>query len=145
MTMSDLQRYLKSFVLINYELDINVFVSLNSSFSFAISLREWLAHFLLKRSNVETHRNKHFSCQKNDCIFHIFIRVRFKGYGCKSGIALYFTRRVTVPLYKTLFKKYKLKGLVLPEEKKIEMKKNWKKFVCLQISSAHSVQPFGRL
>ena len=32
----------------------------NCSFSFAGSLRKWLAHFLLVRSPWETHRNQHF-------------------------------------------------------------------------------------
>ena len=56
-------------------------------FSFEVSLRKWLAHFLFIRSIVETHRNKYFSSQKNEGILTTFlIRLRFQGYRCKSGI-----------------------------------------------------------
>ena len=67
------------------ELDINVFVSLNS---FAVSQRTCLAHFLLIRSNGELHRNKYFVS------FTFLTTVRFQGYRWKSGIA-FFVWRVT--------------------------------------------------
>ena len=54
MEMSDLQHYTWMLCLIKYELDINGFVSLNSLLSFTVSLRKWLAHFLLIKSKGET-------------------------------------------------------------------------------------------
>ena len=42
----------------------------------------------------ETRRNEHFTSHKNDGIFHIFIKLRFQGYPCKSGMVI-FARRVT--------------------------------------------------
>ena len=55
-----MQRWQCPICLIKYKLDINVFVSLNCSFSFAVSLRKWLEHSLFIRSNGETRRNKYF-------------------------------------------------------------------------------------
>ena len=55
---------------------------------FAGSLQKWFAYFSCLSSNEETHRNKHCSSQKNDGIFHIFFRLMFQGYHCKSGIAI---------------------------------------------------------
>ena len=55
------------------ELDINV--SLNYCFLFAVSLQKLLLHFLqilCIRSNVETLRKNHISGQKNDNLFNIF-------------------------------------------------------------------------
>ena len=80
MVMPDLQRYPWKLGLINYELDIHAFVSLNCLFSFAVSLRKLLVYTLLIRSNGETHRNKHFFSQKNMMISSTFlIRLGFKG------------------------------------------------------------------
>ena len=70
MAMPDLQRYPEKLCLIKYELDIHVFVSLNCLFSFAVSLRKLLAHFLLIRSHGEIISVKNFSSQENDNIFH---------------------------------------------------------------------------
>ena len=56
-----------------YEVDIHVFVSLKSLFSFAVSLQKSLAHSLILRSNGETHRKKDFSSQKNDMYLPHFI------------------------------------------------------------------------
>ena len=50
--MSDHQYPLK-LCLIKFELDIHVFVYLNYSFSFEVSLLNLLAHFLLIRNNGE--------------------------------------------------------------------------------------------
>ena len=33
-------------------------------------------HFLLIRSNGETHRNEHFLSEKNDSIFHMFDQIK---------------------------------------------------------------------
>ena len=94
MAMPDLQRYPGQLCLIKYELDINVFVSLNCLYLFAVSLRKWFAYFLLKRSNWETRRINIFSSHVNDDIFHILIRLKSQRYPCKSGIAI-FAQRVT--------------------------------------------------
>ena len=55
---------------------IRYFVPLNCFFSFLVSLRKWLVYFLFKKSNEEFHRNKHFSCQKNDNNFHISDQIK---------------------------------------------------------------------
>ena len=65
MAMSDLQRYPWKLCLINYELEIIVYETLNCLFSFAGSLQKWLAHSLLIRNNRVNHRNKHFSIRKS--------------------------------------------------------------------------------
>ena len=36
-------------------------------------LRNWLAYLLFLRNNVETIKNKHFSRQKNEGIFHLWL------------------------------------------------------------------------
>ena len=51
---------LKNFVWSSIYKDINVFVSLACLFAFAVSAKVQHAHFLFKRCNGETHRNKHF-------------------------------------------------------------------------------------
>ena len=71
--MPDSPLYPGKFCLINFEFDINVFVSLNCSFSFPVSLRKELFHFWHINNGS---RNK----QKNDNFFHIFIRLRFLGF-----------------------------------------------------------------
>ena len=53
--------YIGTLCPIRNEKDINDFVSLNCLFSFAVSLRKWLAHFLFLRNNGETQRNNKFS------------------------------------------------------------------------------------
>ena len=53
------------------EWDINVFwfyISLKQTFSFAVSLRQWLAHFLLKRLGAI----KTFQFRKKESIFQAF-------------------------------------------------------------------------
>ena len=68
---------------------INVFVSLNCIFSFAGSLRKKLAHFLFIKSNEETHRNEHFSSQRNESLFHIFDSIKVSRVpNCKLGISM---------------------------------------------------------
>jgi len=76
------------------KLYLYVFVSLGCLISFAVSLRKWHAQLLLIRSNGETCRNKNFSRQKYDHIFHISIRLGFQGYFWRSGIFI-FAWRVT--------------------------------------------------
>ena len=44
-------------------------------FIFIFGLSTWLVHSLVIRSNGETHRNYHFSRQKNDVIFDIFNQI----------------------------------------------------------------------
>ena len=46
-------------------------------FSYAVSLRKWLAHFFLKRLHGEISRNEHTLSQENDGIFHIFCQINF--------------------------------------------------------------------
>ena len=72
--MSDHQYPLK-LCLIKYELDIHVFVYLNYSFSFEVSLLNLLAHFLLIRNNGEIIRN--YQSQKNDIFFQFFVQFNF--------------------------------------------------------------------
>ena len=60
----------------DYESDINVFLSLKCLFSFAVSLRKWLAHSFFIRRKGENHGNKHF-------------RAGFQGYRCSSGITIF--------------------------------------------------------
>ena len=62
MIMSDLLRNSWKLCLIKYELDIDVFVSLNCLFSFAGYLWKWLAHFLFLKSNGETRRYYSTGC-----------------------------------------------------------------------------------
>jgi len=85
MGMPGLQRYNWNLCLIKYELDINVFVPINCSFSFSVSLRKWLAHFLFIRNNGESQKNINFSSQKtkvsSTCSRH-----------CKSGLAIFLWR-----------------------------------------------------
>ena len=50
MTMPDLQRYLKKLCLIKYELDINVFVSLNFLFLFVFLCRRYLRFYSLSEA-----------------------------------------------------------------------------------------------
>ena len=74
MTMSDLQA-----CLIKYELDTNVFVSLNRFFFICGFSAKAIFAFLVLRVNGETHRNKHFSSQKNDgCLPHFLPDKAFK-------------------------------------------------------------------
>ena len=74
--MSDHQYPLK-LCLIKFELDIHVFVYLNYSFSFEVSLLNLLAHFLLIRNNGEIIRVKHLLSQKNDIFFQFFVQFNF--------------------------------------------------------------------
>ena len=74
-SIPDLQRYPCNLCLIKYELDINVFVSLNCLFSLRYPAKVICAFPF----SQETHRNKHNSSQKNDGIFHIFSVKGFKG------------------------------------------------------------------
>ena len=80
-----LQRWKCPIFQIKYDLDILVFGSLNSLFSYAVSLRKWLAHFFLKRINGEISRNEHFLSQENDGIFHIFCQINFS-YQASSSL-----------------------------------------------------------
>ena len=59
---ADSQRYPWTLRLVKYELDINVLVS----------LQEWLARFLLIKSNGETPRNEHFLSKNNGGSVHFF-------------------------------------------------------------------------
>ena len=84
MTMLDLLRYIWNLCLIKYELDINVFVSLNCLFSFTVTsdLRiSCLSEAMNKLAQVNS------LSQNNVGILHIFIR--FQGRSCKSGIAIF--------------------------------------------------------
>ena len=75
--------YLWKLFLIKYDLDIHVFLSLNVYFYLRFLCESDLrnAHFLFIRSNEET--------PNDDGIFDIFIRLRFQGYRCESGIAIF--------------------------------------------------------
>ena len=64
---------------------VYVFVSL--VFYFVASLQKWLAQFLRIRNNGENIWIKHFSSQKNNVIFQLLIRLKFREYRSKSGIA----------------------------------------------------------
>ena len=57
-------------------------------FSFVVSIQKWFENFFLLRNHGEIININHFSSQRNDLIFHIFIRLRFKGYHGKSGIVI---------------------------------------------------------
>ena len=76
MEMPDLHWFPLKFCLINYELYIKFFVSLNLSFSFEVSLQIGLAHFLFIKSNGKIHINKLFSSHKTDSFFHIFDKIK---------------------------------------------------------------------
>ena len=87
MAMPDLQWYSWNLYLIKYKFALNVFVSLNCLFSFAIvSLQKWLAHFYFIRSYEKVIR---FSSQKTILSSTFLIRLRFQGYRCKSDIAIF--------------------------------------------------------
>ena len=62
MAMPDLQQTVPLKML--HELDMQLFVYLNCLFS----LQNWFAHFM--------QREKQFSSQKNDDIYHIFYQIR---------------------------------------------------------------------
>ena len=130
-----------------YELGIHAFVSLNCFFSIAVSLWKWLAHFLLIRSNGETRRNKHFSRLKN---FWIFIRLRFQGYRCKSGIVI-FAFRVTwnyayspykLCSHHVTFRPWPVTLLLLQEElgKRLKMNINTEKKLIKEVSTNHDTE-----
>ena len=85
---------LKSFVWSSMN-DINVFVSLNCLFSFAVSPRKWLAYFLFIRSNGWTLRNKHLSSQINDGFFHLFHQIKVSRIPLYVGHCHVFAWRVT--------------------------------------------------
>ena len=80
-----------------------MFLYLQTVFSFAGSLRKWLAHFLLIRSKGDTYRIKHFSSQEIDISCTFLMRLRLQGYRCKSGIAI-FAWRVTRNYAYSIFK-----------------------------------------
>ena len=66
----------ENFISSSMNININVFVSLNCLFSFAISLRKRFAHFLFKKSNGETRRKKkHLSNQRNGGSYTFFMRL----------------------------------------------------------------------
>ena len=61
-------------------------ISMFCSFSFAVSLQKWLAHFLFIRRNGEIPRNKHFTSEKNDVIFHIIDQIKVSSL--ESGLVI---------------------------------------------------------
>ena len=84
------QLYPSKLCLIEYELDIIVFVSLNCLFSFAGSYQKWLVHSLLIRRNTCWVRIMKLT-------YTFLIRLSFQGYRCISDIAT-FALRLQLPL-----------------------------------------------
>ena len=72
--------------MIKFDLDINVFVSINCLFLFVVSLQNWLAYFLFIRNNRKVLRNKHFYLVKIKTLSTKLYStgLRFQGYHCKS-------------------------------------------------------------
>ena len=86
MTMSALQPNPLKLCRIKYELEINVFLSLNCLFSIAGSLWKWLMPFLLiwNEKLKETEINI-FLVRKPTSTF--LISLKFQGYCCKSSLS----------------------------------------------------------
>ena len=76
------------FCLIKYELNFHEFF-IKCVFSFVVSLQKWILYFLRTINNGDIRRNNHFSSEKSDVIFSILIRLKFQGFHCKSGIAIF--------------------------------------------------------
>ena len=84
---------LESFV-IKYELDINVFVSLNCLFSLLFLGEKDLrnAHSLFIRSNEKLAEINTFRVRKTTISSTFLIRISFQGHRCESGIAIFALR-----------------------------------------------------
>ena len=103
MTMPDLQRYPWKLCLIKYELDINVFVSLNCLFLCKSDLRiACLYEAMEKLTEMITLR-----VRKTTVFSRCLIKLRFQGYRWKSDIAIFAWRvpeiTLTIPLLKKRF------------------------------------------
>ena len=84
--MPDLQWFPWKLCLIKDELDINVFVSLNCLFSFAVSPQKWLA-FRVKEAMEKLAEMNTFRVVKTTVSSTFLIRFMFKGYRWKLDMA----------------------------------------------------------
>ena len=111
MTMPDLQRYPWKLCLIKYELDINVFVSLNCLFLCKSDLRiACLYEAMEKLTEMITLR-----VRKTTVFSRCLIKLRFQGYRWKSDIAIFAWRvpeiTLTVPLLKKAIRHFSTRFL----------------------------------
>ena len=90
--------YLNTSCLIKHMNYISIFLFLQTMFIFIRGFSAKVTCTLNIRSNGGMHRNKHFSCQENDDIFHIFSKVpRSMGHrrftsNCRFKLSGSFTR-----------------------------------------------------